>query len=489
MFNNIPVVRAALVAVSRDCFPLSLSQGRAETLKQTYEQQFGPLMMAQTIIQSEADVPQVLAELREMDANALVIYLGNFGPEGPETLLAQRFDGPVMFCAAAEEKTSGLRSSRGDAYCGLLNASYSLGLRNVHAYIPAAPVGTVEQVARMIARFETIARIVIGVKNLKIISFGPRPQDFLACNAPIKPLYDLGMVSVQENSELDLLAAFRQHADDERIPAVAREMADELGCEATELHQKMAQFELTLIDWAEQNRGAARYVAFANKCWPAFAGEFGFVPCYVNGRLTAKGIPVACEVDIYGALSEYMAMCASMRTPMLLDINNTVPEDMYSEFIEGKYPYTPDDVFMAFHCGNGSVGCMTDSSQFTHHALLTLEDGPALGTYEGNIKPGDVTLFRLHSTADGKLCSYAAQGEVLPVDACSFGTIGVFGVPQMLRFYRNVLVEKHYPHHCAVAFGKSGKVLYEAVRLLGVTDFEHNRSKGNPYASENPFDD
>ena len=100
-----------------------------------------------------------------------------------------------------------------------------------------------------------------------------------------------------------------------------------------------------------------------------------------------------------------------------------------------------------------------------------------------------MTLFRLHSTADGKLCSYAAQGEVLPVDACSFGTIGVFGVPQMLRFYRNVLVEKHYPHHCAVAFGKSGKVLYEAVRLLGVTDFEHNRSKGNPYASENPFDD
>ena len=69
---------------------------------------------------------------------------------------------------------------------------------------------------------------------------------------------------------------------------------------------RLAQYELTLLDWAEEHRGAAQHVAFANKCWPSFQTEFGFVPCYVNSRLTSRLIPVSCEVDIYGAVSEYI---------------------------------------------------------------------------------------------------------------------------------------------------------------------------------------
>lgn len=47
--------------------------------------------------------------------------------------------------------------------------------------------------------FVPIARTLLGVRDLKIITFGPRPQDFFACNAPIKGLYELG-VEVEENS-------------------------------------------------------------------------------------------------------------------------------------------------------------------------------------------------------------------------------------------------------------------------------------------------
>ena len=54
-----------------------------------------------------------------------------------------------------------------------------------------------------------VARAIIGLSSLKIITFGPRPQDFFACNAPIKGLYEIG-VEIEENSELDLLVAFRE---------------------------------------------------------------------------------------------------------------------------------------------------------------------------------------------------------------------------------------------------------------------------------------
>ncbi|MFM9709648.1 hypothetical protein, partial [Streptomyces galilaeus] len=77
---------------------------------------------------------------------------------------------------------------------------------------------------------------------------------------------------------------------------------------------------------------------------------------YVNSRLTAKGIPVSCEVDIYGALSEFIGTVISQDTVTLLDINNSVPRDLFEEDIKGKYPYELKDTFMGFHCGNTAAG-------------------------------------------------------------------------------------------------------------------------------------
>ena len=65
---------------------------------------------------------------RKPDVTHFAVYLGNFGPEISETLLAKHFDGPKMFVAAAKKNpdNGGLMDGRGDAYCGMLNASYNL---------------------------------------------------------------------------------------------------------------------------------------------------------------------------------------------------------------------------------------------------------------------------------------------------------------------------------------------------------------------------
>ncbi|MBQ3141822.1 MAG: fucose isomerase, partial [Clostridia bacterium] len=296
--NNAPNVKLGIVAVSRDCFPATLSQSRRQAVVAACKAAGIELYESPVIVENTNHTLQALEDVNANGVNALVVYLGNFGPEGPETMLAQKFDGPVMFVAAAEETgVNGLVENRGDAYCGMLNASYNLALRNVRAYIPENPVGTPEQLTAAIADFETIARVLIGVRKLKIISFGPRPFDFLACNAPIKNLFDLG-VEIQENSELDLLEAYKKHEGDPRIAAVKAEMEAELGThnDFPTVLDKLAQYEITLMDWYDQNREACEFAVFANKCWPAFQTMFGFVPCYVNSRLTGAGIPVSCEV-------------------------------------------------------------------------------------------------------------------------------------------------------------------------------------------------
>jgi L-fucose isomerase-like protein len=109
------------------------------------------------------------------------------------------------------------------------------------------------------------------------------------------------------------------------------------------------------------------------------------------------------------------------------------------------------------------------------------------GTLEGTLKPGPTTVFRLQSTADCRLQSYVAEGHILDADPASFGGIGVFGVPHFARFYRHVLIEKQFPHHAAIAFKQVGRTLFDALRMLGVTDVSAPKPDSVLYASENPF--
>ena len=492
--NNIPEVKVGIVAVSRDCFPESLSVNRSNALVDAYSKKYDGRDIYECpvcIVESEIHMVQALEDIRKAGCNALVVYLGNFGPEISETLLAKHFDGPKMFVAAAEESKDNLVQGRGDAYCGMLNASYNLALRNIKAYIPEYPVGTADECADMIHEFLPIARAVIGLSDLKIISFGPRPLNFLACNAPIKQLYNLG-VEIEENSELDLFEAFNRHEGDPRIPDVVADMEKELGegNKKPEILPKLAQYELTLLDWVEEHRGYRKYVAIAGKCWPAFQTQFGFVPCYVNSRLTGRGIPVSCEVDIYGCLSEFIGTCVSQDAVTLLDINNTVPYDLYDSEIKDKFDYKSHDVFMGFHCGNTTTKKLS-FCQMKYQLIMarSLPEEVTQGTLEGDIVPGNITFFRLQSTADNKLRAYVANGEVLPVATHSFGSIGVFAIPEMKRFYRHVLIEGNFPHHGAVAFGHYGKALYEVFKYVGVDvrEIGYNQPAGVRYSTENPF--
>ncbi len=406
MFANIPEVKLGIIAVSRGCFPMALSERRRAAIKAAYGE---GLYECPVTVENELDARRAVEDVQAAGVNALVVFLGNFGPETPETLIAEWFSGPIMYAAAAEGDGD-LHDGRGDAYCGMLNCSYNLGLRGKTAYIPEYPVGTAPELAEKVAEF-----------------------------API------------------------------------------------------AQYELTLLDWAEAHNGARQYVAFADKCWPAFQTEFKFVPCYVNSRLAAMGIPVSCEVDIYGALSEYIGVCVSGAPTTLLDINNTVPASIYDKAIRGRYDVRLPETFMGFHCGNTSCAMLKDP-HMGYQLIMKRDLEPELpepditrGTMEGNIKPGDITFFRLQSTADTQLKAYVAQGQVLDVDCESFGSIGAFAIPEMDRFYRHVLIAKRYPHHGAVAFGHWGKALFEVFKYLGVTDIAYNQPRSLPYPGENPF--
>lgn len=489
---NMPDVKMGIIGVSRDCFPVELTRTRMKKVVAESRKLKLNIVPCKTIIESDVDADKAVNEMRRAGVNAVCLYLGNFGPEGPTTIFAKEMDVPFMLCAAAEESKCDLISGRGDAYCGMLNVSLNCGLRNIKPYIPQRPVGLPGEIAKMINAFTDVARVLIGIRSLKIFSFGPRPQDFYACNAPIKPLYDLG-IEVMENSELDLYECFQSVAGrKKKIAAVAEDMAKELGKgnRHPEKLEQLAQFEIALLSFLDANLGARDYGIFANKCWPAFEKTFGFVPCYVNSRLACRGVPVACEVDMYGALSEYIAQLASSYPVTLLDINNSVPDDIKIADLKNA---GREDLFMGFHCGNTAHCLLRKGSAMKHqlimHRLMEPDVQPNItcGTLEGTLAPGPTTLFRLQSSADCKLSSYIAEGHVLDADPCSFGAIGIFGIKDFARFYRYVLLEKQFPHHTAAAFNHAGKTLFDVVNMLNIQDVYTPRPADNLYPTENPF--
>lgn len=99
MFANIPEVKLGIIAVSRGCFPMALSERRRAAIKAAYGE---GLYECPVTVENELDARRAVEDVQAAGVNALVVFLGNFGPETPETLIAEWFSGPIMYAAAAE---------------------------------------------------------------------------------------------------------------------------------------------------------------------------------------------------------------------------------------------------------------------------------------------------------------------------------------------------------------------------------------------------
>ncbi|MBQ6206487.1 MAG: fucose isomerase, partial [Oscillospiraceae bacterium] len=88
MLTNIPKVKLGIIAVSRDCFIISLLERRRAAIVAACQAKGTEIHECKTTVENETDM------LKAAGCNALTVFLGNFGPETPETLIAKRFDGP-----------------------------------------------------------------------------------------------------------------------------------------------------------------------------------------------------------------------------------------------------------------------------------------------------------------------------------------------------------------------------------------------------------
>ncbi|PWM30310.1 MAG: fucose isomerase [Verrucomicrobia bacterium] len=481
-----PDVKIGLVSASRNCFPRELSERRAARLIGELETLGVKACVPEgrcAVIESKDDAFNAADSLKKSGCDAAVLYLGNFSPEIEDANFAKAFGGPIMLLAAAEESAQSIESARGDALCGLISASLAMANRGTlaRAYIPANPLVGAKRGAEEILRFSRIVKILKGISNATIGLFGPRPRDFESCNYNVASLASIG-VEVEEMGLFDLEAQIARVR--EAGAGSAKEALDEIssteGVGDGSLAERLAVYERALLDLRESKRLSAA----ATQCWTRQEEFSKHVPCFINARLTQRGFPVACENDAYSAAAELMCQYASNDAATMLDINHTIPPEMLCN----APGIAPEDAIGLFHCGNVPAKFL-NYPRVCHQLIMSrlMEPGKkpdvTRGTLEGAIKASDITLFQIHGAGDG-LRAYICEGSFLDLNPGTFGSVGIAHVPGFMRFYRHCLLGRFH-HHAAIAFSHCGNELFEALKLLGVSEIYVPSPL--PYPGENPF--
>jgi L-fucose isomerase-like protein len=214
---------------------------------------------------------------------------------------------------------------------------------------------------------------------------------------------------------------------------------------------RVAKLELVMLRYAEEYRLDALTI----QCWPAIQEHVGLTPCLTNGRVTRLGIPVACEGDVFGALSMLLQreLSGGAGIPWLADILMLHPSEK--------------DLFLAWHCGNASSELAAPGSkpQAKPHCSYPSDFPGAIAAGEFTVGSGEVSLNRLVEH-HGEFRMLHVPGRFVRKDDRMRGSWGWVAVEDRERMLRTV-VDEGFVHHVSLMAGDLGGLVAEASKYLG----------------------
>lgn len=408
------------------------------------------------LVQTPAEAERAARLFRESGVAGVVIGALNFGSEIPAALAAVGAGGglPVMVFGVGEEGMLTREASRRDAFCGLISIATALRHREARFSFPKKAVGYPGEDGFVAAleEFGRVCRAVDGVRGAVYGQVGPRPADFETCAFDeLSLLRQFGTRVVP--IPLSTLFSHAAYAPEKRVREVYADM--EAGADRSAVSDldlaKMARIEVVLSDLVEENG----LTGIGIQCWTSFQEDFGVSPCFVMARLTDRGIPCACEVDIHGTLSMHLLSLVAGSPAGLADWNNR--------------HYKEPNAFSAWHCGVFPLSLSSGVKRLGLHDILAASTGSPEGKY-GTIQftadEGPVTLARVTEHPYDTWPVLVAEGEVVDLPGEPPGSHGWVRVADLDLLYGEIL--RGFPHHVAIARGAVGGAVSVAAYFLGL---------------------
>ena len=387
----------------------------------------------------------------------IIIGAMTFGDEISAVSIAEALDVPVLVFGTKEGPFTGDGGRRSDAFCGTLAITSGLYRRKI-PYLFAGIVWPEEAaLAHATHIFAQACATVDAFFGARIGMVGLRPERFETCSFNEAALIERFRQRVVRIPESEVYAAANAWpSSDHHLLATLEEITREADCTACSdaALARMARLELVLQRYFQERDLSAMAVS----CWNEIQERYGVCACSTLGRLTGKGMMVACEVDVLGALTMLTQYRAALET--------TVPH-----FVDWTIQHQEvDDVFLAWHCGNASAALADGAApvRVREQAIMSQVVGPdkAQGAAEFQLHPGPVTLSRL-AEYDGAFKMLITSGEIIPSEDQLRGSWAWVRVSDLSRLYR-VLAEQGFTHHASMIHGDVADALEAFCRFTGI---------------------
>jgi len=378
------------------------------------------------------------------------------------TIKMSELNVPVLVQAYPDELKKMGVDDRRDSFCGKLSVCNNLkqyaipfSLTRLHTVPPSS-----KDFIQDLSWFLGVCQVVKGLRQARVGTIGARTTPFKTVRYSEKLLEESG-ISVETIDLSEVIMAVEKLKDSDKEVSSKLKAITEY-CSTTGIPQsallKMAKLGVVIERWVKEND----INACALQCWPAMQEALRIFPCCLMSMMNNSLLPIACEVDVVGAIAMYALQLASGLPSGLFDWNN-------------NYGDEPDKLVL-FHCSS-LPKTMLKNIRMSYNSIAARGIGQenSYGTCIGRAKSGPMTFVRI-STDDtaGSIVTCIGEGEFTEDPLETFGGVGVARIEKLQKLL-HFLCENGFEHHIAVSQSQVSDILFEAMsNYLGWNVYYHN---------------
>jgi L-fucose isomerase-like protein len=402
---------------------------------------------AEGLLYNDEDRIRIAEKFKKEKVDGLFLPHGNFGTEYECARLAKDLNVTVLLWGPRDERPEPDGMRLRDTQCGLFATGKVLRRFQIpFTYMTNCRI-TDPEFERGVKDFLAVCNVVKTFRNIRILQIGPRPYDFWStmCNeGELLEKFNIQLAPVpipELTAEINRVK--KEEAD--KVDDVIRYCKENMICKIEDnLLLNVASLKVAMRNLADKY-GAK---AIAIQCWNALQSEIGIMPCAANSLLNEEGLPVVCETDIHGAITQLMVEAADLdgHRAMFADWTVRHPDNENGELLQ--------------HCGPWPISVAKEKPTICVPVAF-----PYNGAVSAEAKHGDLTLARF----DGDNGEYSLLlGHAKGIDGpYTKGTYLWVEVENLKRLEAKI-VEGPYIHHCVAIHADVVPILYEACKYIGV---------------------
>lgn len=392
------------------------------------------------------DIAPIVRKMKDRRVDALFLPFCDFGEESVAAGIAMELKVPTLVWGPRDTAPNRFECRGRDTQCGIIAATKVLARCGVaYSYIVNSPTDS-DTFRGGYTTFLRCCEIVKAMKHLRIAQIGNRPQPFMSVIANEGELlekFGIELVPVSLQTVARYADALMAQKDAQYLQYL-EEFTRRVDCSPMEEcgeGEKIGRSVALALAIQRAMQEADCSVA-AMECWSA-TEVLGALPCIAMGELADRGMPVACEGDINGAVTLAMLRACAMGegSPFFADLTIRHPEN--------------DNAELLWHCGPFPYSLKDEQAQAQMRE----------GSGKWPLKRGEITVCRFDSLR-GQYAVFAGEGHATSGPETT-GTY-VWLETQNWEKWEEKLVFGPYIHHVGGAYGHYQAAIREAARYLGI---------------------